>query len=187
MSWSPNLRLAALFLAFTAVRLAQAEDLDTFAMTIPLVGMERGRDDHTREVLAARPEMVLWHDGRTIKHPAIDHVYIIERTERDRLLIKERGLHPVRGWVSAGAVVPLKQADAYFSAAIRADGSQTFPYLMRAVLRFHLEEADLSLADLNEVLRLDPRCTGALKWRAAIYAGKESATRPSPTSIARSK
>lgn len=134
MSSITGLRLAALGLAFIAIQPARASDLGGFSVTVPIVGGEKeGKDDHAREVVPARPDFALWDNGKTIKPHWVNTIFTIERAEQGRLLIKGDGQHAYRGWVSSRDVVPLNQAESFFSAAIQADGGKAFPYLMRGV------------------------------------------------------
>lgn len=166
-------RVTALVLVLAAYGAARAGDPDEYSLMIPLAGMEQGRDDHTREVLPVRPGVTLRYDGKDLRQPIPVDALIVERPEGDRLLVKERGICPRRGWVAARDMVPLTKAEAYFSASIAADGRQPFPFLMRGVLRHHLKQDDLSLADLDATLRLEPASVDALAWRATIQSVKK--------------
>ena len=174
MSSITRLRLASLFLAVFASKLAQASDLGGFSITTPIVGGDKAsKDDHAREVVLTRPDFSLWDNGKIIRPHWVDNVYVIERAEPGRLLLKEDGGHADRGWVATRDVVPLKQAESFFTAAIQADSRRAFPYLMRAAVRTHLKQFDRAMADLDEVLRLDPGCTAALDARAELHAYKD--------------
>ncbi len=174
MSSITMLRMAALSLAVLASQLARASDLGGFSITLPIVGGEnQSKEDHAREVVPARPDFAVWDNGKAIKPHWVDSIYVIERAEQGRLLIREDGRHAQRGWVASRDVVPVNQAELFFSAAIQADSRKAFPHLMRAAVRIHFKQFDRALADLDATLRLDPRCTAALDARAGVHSYRD--------------
>src|SRR5262249_38379620 len=94
-------------------------------------------------------------------------LYHGERIEGDRLLIEIPG-RGIRGWVPLIAVVPVSEADAYFSQEILRHPDSSFAHLMRALSRFDLEDFRSALDDLNEALRLDSKNVPALITRAYV-------------------
>lgn len=163
----------ALGLALLGGSRVHADDLHRYSFTIAGPGGRDGPHDHAREVVPARPDFSLWVDGKIARPHRFDFVFTVERTDGDRVEIHENGDRRIRGWVAARDVVPLDQAESFFSARIQADGRGAFPYLMRAVVRYHLKQTDAALADLNEAIRIDPRCTAALDRRAWIAMKQE--------------
>ncbi len=163
-------RVAALVLVLGAGGIARAGEPERLSFHIPLAGMDRHRDDHTREVVPTGPDLKLWN-GRTSFTPRLSTtIYAVERTEAGQRLLRDSSLPAKHGWVPAGDVVPLKEAEGYFTAAIQAGDTRSFPFLSRGLVRYHVGEYDLALADLNEALRRDPRSVEALSWRASTHS-----------------
>jgi len=94
-------------------------------------------------------------------------IYHGERIEGDRLLLVNRH-RGVRGWVAVSAVVPVTEAEAYFSQEILRHPTDSFAFLMRGLARFEKADCEHALADLNEALRIDPRNVAALITRAFL-------------------
>jgi tetratricopeptide (TPR) repeat protein len=167
-------RLVVLCLALSACSRASADDLDRSYFHFPLFGEDKkGTDDHSNEVVPSKPDFSLVDDGKRMKPGHINSIYIVERAEHDRLLVREKAEDPARGRVAVDDVVPLGRADSFFSAAINDNPANAFAYVMRATVRRHLLKLDRALADLDEALRLDPNRRDALIQRALIAASQE--------------
>lgn len=163
-------RVAALVFVLGAGGTARAGDPEHLSVYIHIAGTNRHRDDHSREVVPTRPDLKLWN-GRSNFTPRLSTtVYAVERTEGGQRLLRDSSLPAKRGWVPAGDVVPLKEAEGYFTAAIQAGDTRSFPFLSRGLVRYHVGENDLALADLNEALRRDPESVEALSWRASTHS-----------------
>ncbi len=172
MSSVQGLRFAALFLAVLVCACARAGDLESFNLTfVRTSNAEKRPDDHAREVVPRHPRFCLWDNGKAIRPRRIDSVYVVERTEYDRVMLKKKDDRE-RGWAAAKDVVPVNEAESFFTAEIRSAPRHAFPYLMRAVSRGERKQIDLALADLDEALRLEPDRIEALDWRAWIYSEK---------------
>lgn len=172
MSPSFQRALVALSLAVVAGPRAAADELNRFTFTFFDTSRVEGPDDHSREVVPARPDFPLWDGGKFTRAPRADAIFIVEREEGGRVLIHERADRRVRGWAAARDLVPLSQAEPFFSARIQADGRSAFAYLMRAAVRAHLGRADPALADLDEAVRIDPSCAAALERRCWVLKEK---------------
>ncbi|MHB1556401.1 MAG: tetratricopeptide repeat protein [Isosphaeraceae bacterium] len=163
-------RVTALVLVLAACGVARAGDPDDYTLYVPIIGINPHRHDHTREVVPIRPDLKLW-DGRTIVTPRLStNTYIVERFDRDQRLIRDLGIPARRGWVPAGDIVPLKDAEGYFTATIQAGNRRSFPLLMRGVVRYHFGEYHLALGDLDEALRRAPESVEALLWHASVHS-----------------
>jgi tetratricopeptide (TPR) repeat protein len=93
--------------------------------------------------------------------------YRVERTDGSRLLlaVPSQGL---RGWAWSRTVIPLAQAESYFSYVIRIKPGDPFPHLMRGLVRHQANDLEPAIADLDEALRLDPKNVAAWIERAAL-------------------
>ena len=89
------------------------------------------------------------------------YIYRRERAQGDQLLLSSRS-QGLEGWAPASAVLPLAQAEAFFSEQIQHNPDDSFSFLMRGVVRFEDDDLDHALADLNEALRLDASNVSAL-------------------------
>jgi len=125
--------------------------------------------DLTREFVQKAPAFLLEYGGKRVSPTMPGFIYHGERVEGDRLLLENRH-RGVRGWVPLSAVVPVSEAEAYFSQEIRREPTDSFVFLMRGLARFERDDVSSALADLNEALRLDPKNVAALITRA--YLGR---------------
>ncbi len=104
--------------------------------------------------------------GKCITPRRTASIHLVERSERDQHSSKESP--PLQGWIPAGNVVTLQDAETSFTAAIQTEGKSAFPLISQPTGRFHLGENDLALADLDEALRRDPDSHEALECRSSI-------------------
>jgi tetratricopeptide (TPR) repeat protein len=108
-------------------------------------------------------------DGQTKISPSgVGYICLLEQAQGDQLLVSIRS-QGLRGWATAGSLVPLNHADAYFSQQIEASPRNTFAYLMRGVVRYENDDLERAFADVNEALRLDPKYVAALVERAYLW------------------
>lgn len=173
MSPMSGLSLVGLVLALVAIgpARARAEGLDNWHCTLVYFGGKGSHAaGHAGEVMPIRPDVVAVEGKKTGPLPHVDRVFVVERAEGDRVLIRPAGGGRPHVWVAAKDVIAFVQAEAFFTARIRADGRRAFPYLMRAVSRQHLEQYGLALADLDEAVRLEPQSVPALAWRSGVHA-----------------
>ncbi len=98
MSRFPTFRLV-LFLALSACTRLSAGELERVAIPLLRAGYDC-HNDHSREVVPRRPDITWSKEGTSVKPRAVCCVYVIERAERDRLLIKDESSHPESGWVA---------------------------------------------------------------------------------------
>ena len=114
-------------------------------------------------------------DGQAKLSPSgVGYICLLERAQGDQLLVTIRS-QGLRGWTSAGALVPLNHADAFFSQQIAANPRDSFAFLMRGMVRYENDDLDRAFADVNEALRLDPKYVAALVERAYLWQCRESA------------
>jgi tetratricopeptide (TPR) repeat protein len=66
-------------------------------------------------------------------------------------------------------MVPLDQAEAYFSEQIQPGSGSAFAYLMRGVVRFENGDLEKAAADLDAALKLEPKNVSALIARAQLW------------------
>lgn len=172
MSPSFQRALFALSWILLAGSRAAADDLARASFTFFDTSKLEGPDDHSREVVPARPDFTFWDGRKFIRPPRADAIFIVEREEGERVVIRERTDRRVRGWAAARDLVPLSRAESFFSARIQADERLAFPYLIRSVVRDHLGQTDRALADLDQAVRIDPSCAAALERRGWILGEK---------------
>ena len=120
------------------------------------------------EFVQRTPEFVLWDADQKISPGAAGCVYVVEQSAGNRLLLSDLN-EGRRGWVFAGTVVPLNQAESFFSQQIRTNAKSAFAFLMRGVARYENDDLDHALADLDEALRLEPKYVPALIVRGYLW------------------
>jgi tetratricopeptide (TPR) repeat protein len=127
-------------------------------------------------VLQKNPDFALWDAEKKLAPPRPGLLYRMERADGPRVLLAAAG-EGLRGWTFSGSVIPLDQADSYFSSVIRIRPRDPFAYLMRAVVRRENGDLDPALADVEEALRLDPKSGAAWIERARLWRAKNQAER----------
>ena len=86
--------------------------------------------------------------------PGLPAIYHVTREVGRLLLIETDGLS---GWVSSDQVVPLEQADSFFTSQIRANPRDSFAYAMRAIAVLAAKpDFKTAMADFDEAVRLNP-------------------------------
>jgi tetratricopeptide (TPR) repeat protein len=101
----------------------------------------------------------------------LSEIYHVEQVDGDQLLLWDSH-QSIRGWVSRGSVVPLNDADVFFSERIRSNGTDAFAFWMRGVVGRGVGNLDQALTDVTEALRLVPDFVPALITRAYIWQEK---------------
>ena len=124
--------------------------------------------DRASEVLQKTPVFVLADAAKQITPSGAGHMFIVEKTEGNRWLLSDLN-EGLRGWVLAANVVPLAQAEAFFTAQIKASPRSAFAFLMRGVARYENDDLDHAVADLDEALKIDPKYVPALIERAYLW------------------
>ena len=66
-------------------------------------------------------------------------------------------------------MVPLAQAEAFFTQQLTAKPQSPFACLLRGVARYENDDLDRAVADLDQALRLDPKYVPALIERAYLW------------------
>jgi len=120
------------------------------------------------EAVQRTETFMLWDANKPIKPCGVGFVYLVEKIDGERLLLSEPS-EGLRGWVHASAVVPLTEAEPYFSGLIKVNPRNTFALLMRGVVRYETDDLDQAFVDLDAALRLDPKSVSALIERASLW------------------
>ncbi len=124
--------------------------------------------DRRSAVVQAAPDFVLWDSAQKITPSSAGHVFLVAQNNGAQLLVVDQS-DGVRGWVPSRAVVPLSAADGFFSQQIKANPSNAFAFLMRAVARCENDDLDHAAADVDLALRLEPKNVSALLVRAYLW------------------
>ena len=124
--------------------------------------------DRAFEYVQKAADISLYHGQTKLSPSGVGYICLLEKAQGDQLLVTIRS-QGLRGWTSAGALVPLNHADAYFSQQIAANPRDSFALLMRGVVRYENDDLDRAFADVNEALRLDPKYVAALVERAYLW------------------
>jgi tetratricopeptide (TPR) repeat protein len=119
------------------------------------------------EVVQRAPDFVLWDGTKTFVPSGAGHLFLVEKVERDRLLLSDMN-EGLRGWVSATTIVALADAEAVFSAQIDANPRSAFAFLMRGVVRYQNDDLEHAVTDLDQALKIDPKYVPALIERAYL-------------------
>jgi tetratricopeptide (TPR) repeat protein len=169
---SPILKrtLVGLVLAIVASSAARAGDLAGGVKLKTFVRPKKSSStpDRAFEYVQKVADFSLF-DGQTRITPSgVGYVCLLERAQGDQALVTIRS-QGLRGWVSAGSLVPINHADAYFSQQIEAKPRDAFAFLMRGMVRYENDDLDRAFADVNEALRLDPKYVAALIERAYLW------------------
>ena len=139
----------------------QAEDLDHSRKTAQ-------RPDRASEVVQRTPDFALWDTNKKLTPSGAGHMFIVEKTDGNRWLLSDLN-EGLRGWVLAGTVVPLAEAEAFFSQQIKVNPKSAFAFLMRGVVRYENDDLDHAVADLDQGAQLDPKYVPALIERAYLW------------------
>jgi tetratricopeptide (TPR) repeat protein len=106
--------------------------------------------------------------GSSVKGPA--DVYHVSLVSGNSLLLTTSG---VSGWAPIDQVVPLEQADAFFTNQIRARPGESFNHAMRAIVSLAANgDLDRAVGDLSEAIRLAPQAADSYMIRAEIWKAK---------------
>jgi tetratricopeptide (TPR) repeat protein len=120
------------------------------------------------ECLQRTAALFLWDANKKFTPSSAGFVYVVEQNVGNRLLLSDLN-EGVRGWVLPSGMVPLNQAEAYFSGQIKGNPRSAFAYLMRGVARFETDDLDHATADLDEAIKLDPKYVPAMIARAQLW------------------
>jgi tetratricopeptide (TPR) repeat protein len=124
--------------------------------------------DRAFEYVQKAPDFSL-NDGSTRISPnGVGYICMLERAEGDQVLVAIRS-QGLRGWVAAGALVPLNHAETFFSQQIQANPHDPFAFLMRGMVRYENDDLEHGFADVDEAIRLDPKYVAALVERAYLW------------------
>jgi tetratricopeptide (TPR) repeat protein len=123
------------------------------------------------ECVQRRPDFVLWDAEKQITPGAVGYVYYLEQSQGNRLLLTDQA-EGMRGWAHANTIIPVAQADEFFSKEIQANPKSAFAFLMRGVVRLENDDLERALTDLDQALKLDPKSVPALTARAYLWMWK---------------
>jgi len=170
MSRTATFRLVALLVAFAAgVRARASEPADLHKLKSSLLPRKSSRPQERASACVQRtPGFVLWDADRKVTPGAVGYVYLVEQSDGNRLLVSDLN-EGLRGWTPAAAVIPLDQAEPFFSQQIKSNPKSVFAFLMRGVVRYENDDLDHALADVDEALRLDPKYVPALIVRGYLW------------------
>jgi len=119
------------------------------------------------EVVLKSADYPLYDQGRAISGQ--DHLtFVVERTEEGRILLVSRD-KIIRGWLHADQVVPLDQANDFFSLVVQNDSGNSDAYWMRGRLWFYQHDDERALANLNLAIRLEPDQARFYLSRSLVY------------------
>ena len=130
--------------------------------------------ERASECVQRTPGFCLWDADKKITPSAAGFVYLVEQSDGNRLLLSDLN-EGLRGWTPAGAVVPLDQAESFFSQQIKSNPRNAFAFLMRGVARYENDDLDHAVADLDEALRLEPKIRAGLDRARLPLAVEKSA------------
>ena len=130
--------------------------------------------------------------GSQVKGPP--EIYHVSQVSGKSVLLSTAGF---AGWAPIDQVVPLEQADSFFTNQIRANPGESFNHTMRAIVSLaHNGDLDRALGDLNEAIRLAPREADNYLIRAEVWRARgdpakaladcDAVLRLDPKSVARS-
>lgn len=165
----PARSLAAVLLALCWCAGALGSDRDGGVACEPYVSFKRATRlrDLTKEFVQKTPDFSLEFGGKRLMPAMPGFIYHAERLDGDRLLLEQRH-RSIRGWAAVSTVVPVTEAEGYFSQEIARDPASSFAFLMRGVVRLEEDDCEGAFADLNEALRRDPKNVAALLTRAVV-------------------
>jgi tetratricopeptide (TPR) repeat protein len=170
MSPMRTIRLAVTLAAIAACPSARASDHNGTPKlkTVLIPRKSSSKQDRASECLQKTPEFFLLDANRKIVPSAAGYLYLIERSDGNRVLLSDLS-EGLRGWASARDVVALSEAESFFSGQIQANPKSAFALLMRGVARFENDDVDHAVADVDLALRLDPKYVPALIVRAYFW------------------
>jgi tetratricopeptide (TPR) repeat protein len=94
-------------------------------------------------------------ENRVVDPRRAIHFYRVEQAQGPWLWVRAEGTG-FSGWALADHVISLDDGINYFSEGIRANPTDVFPYVMRAMLWQDKKQIDRALQDYDAALRLDP-------------------------------
>ena len=125
------------------------------AVSQPTFARQPSADDRIGKAVLPKARQFMLKDvqkGTPVKGPA--EIYHVARVSGASLLLSGTG---ISGWAVADQVVPLDQADDFFTKQIRTNPGDSFPHLMRAIVSLASQgDLDRALGDLTEAIRLSP-------------------------------
>jgi tetratricopeptide (TPR) repeat protein len=159
----------ALLLALATAAVARGSDQTGAAAFEPYVKPKRVTRprDLTKEFVQKEPGFALEYGGKRVSPAVPGFLYHGERIEGDRLLLENRH-RGIQGWVPVSAVIPVAEAEAFFTQETVRYPRDSFAFLMRALVRLEKDDREHALADLNEALRREPKNVTALITRAFL-------------------
>ena len=162
-------RLALLLLIVLCTDLRGADPAHPIQLrTVIIPRKVSSTKDRALEAVQRTEAFILWDANKPIKPCGVGFVYLVERIDGNRLLLSEPS-EGLRGWVQSSAVVPLTEAEPFFSGLIKVNPRNTFALLMRGVVRYETDNLDQGFDDLDAALRLDPKSVSAWIERASLW------------------
>jgi tetratricopeptide (TPR) repeat protein len=101
-------------------------------------------------------------------------VYIVERTQGDwRWLVSGK----IAGWARSADIVPLDEADEFYTAEITKNPHAPWPYVKRGLAYHHQGNIDKAFSDYSDAIRQDPHYAPALINRGNIWLARKTPDR----------
>jgi tetratricopeptide (TPR) repeat protein len=162
--------LISIVASITVYASVWADDPTRTAKLKTVLVPRKAASPHIREseCLQKGPALVLWDAETKISPSSAGFVYLVEQNDCNRLLLSDLN-EGNRGWVSPLTMVPLNQAEAYFSGLIKANPRGAFAHLMRGIGRLENDDLDRAAADFDEAIKLDPKYVPAWIARAQLW------------------
>jgi tetratricopeptide (TPR) repeat protein len=166
--------LVVLVLSLATASVAHAADSGSGFKSDPYVRFRKPARprDLTKEFVQKTADFSLEYAGKRVSPTMAGFIYHGERIEGNHLLLASRH-GDTRGWAPVTDIIPLADAEAFFSKEIQSHPGDSFPVLMRGLVRFEKNDVEPALADLNETLRLDSKNVAALVTRAVLWIIKQ--------------
>ena len=160
--WSTRKSMLLIFLATAAAPQVRASDLlDQIDIKLWIRPSKLSKPrERARQYLQTKPDLHLSDASKQFASPRVGLVYWRERAAGDKVLLSA-SYEGVNGWATATEVVPLTEAESFFSRSLVDHPRDSFAFLMRGIVRYENDQLDLAFADLNESLHHNPKCIPA--------------------------
>jgi tetratricopeptide (TPR) repeat protein len=169
----PKLRVVLPMVLVAAAAVARGSDIDGLSdrKTFVIPRKNSRWQDRASEFVQRYRKLELRDGDKTLVPSGVGYVYRMERRDGERLWLLNR-THSLQGWVLATEVVQLDEAEALFSREIEANPKSPFAHMMRGFVRYENDDPIHALGDVDEALRLDPKCAFAWNFHAFFWQCK---------------
>jgi tetratricopeptide (TPR) repeat protein len=113
--------------------------------------------------------------GEQVVDTGLSHrVYAVERAQGDwRWLVSGK----IAGWARAGDLIPLDDADEFYTAEITKNPHAPWPYVKRGLAYHHQGNIDKAFSDYSAAIQQDPHYAPALINRGNIWLARKTPDR----------